>query len=285
VREAASRVLAGESLRSVCADLNTRGIATSAGGRWSITTLKRVLCSARISGRREHRGEIVADAEWEAIISPAESDRLRAQFGAGPSRHAARTRRRYLLTGGLLRCGRCGTQMVAQPRADGTRRYVCRSQDGGCGRMSATAGPLEAWLVEAVLYRLDTPELAAALAETKSRDQEISDLQAQISEDQTMLEALAAEWADKAITRPEWVAARGPIQQRIDTNQRRLARLSPSRPIDEYAGNADLLRSAWTELGLTRQHTVVAAILDHIEVHPAGRRGFDPGRFTPIWKL
>jgi site-specific DNA recombinase len=136
-----------------------------------------------------------------------------------------------------------------------------------------------------VLYRLDAPELAAALAESKGRDQEISDLQAQISEDQAMLEALAAEWANKAITRPEWVAARQPIQERIDTNQRRLARLSPSIPIDEYAGNADLLRSAWADLGLTRQHAIVAAILDHIKVHPAGQRGFDPGRFTPIWKL
>jgi site-specific DNA recombinase len=286
VREAAERVLAGESLRSVCADLNERGVTTSAGGRWSITTLRRVLTSARISGRRGHKDDIVGDAVWEAIIAPGVSDRLRERLGAGSSRRAARTRRRCLLTGGLLRCGICGTVMVSQPRAGGIARYRCRSQDGGCGRMSASAAPLDAFVVEAVLQRLDTPELAAALAETRQRDQEIDDLHQQIVEDKAMLEDLAAQWADKAITRPEWVAARQPIQQRIDSNHRRLARISPMTPIDDYAGNAAALRTVWDGLDITRKHAIVAAVLDHIAVHPAtGGGGFDPGRFAPLWRL
>ena len=63
LREAARRVLAGESLRSVCQDFNERGIATSTRGAWSIQTMRRMLCSARISGRREHHREIVAKAQ------------------------------------------------------------------------------------------------------------------------------------------------------------------------------------------------------------------------------
>ena len=56
--------------------------------------------SARISGQREHNGEIVATAEWAAIITPAETVQIRAKL-AEPERRTNKAARRYLL-GGLL---------------------------------------------------------------------------------------------------------------------------------------------------------------------------------------
>jgi hypothetical protein len=57
-------------------------------------------------------------------------------------------------------------------------------------------------------------------------------------------------------------------------------------PIDDYAGNAAALRTVWDGLDITRKHAIVAAVLDHIAVHPAtGGGGFDPGRFAPLWGL
>jgi hypothetical protein len=47
-------VLAGEHISAIVRDLNGRNILTSAGNNWNRTTLRRMLCSARISGRREH---------------------------------------------------------------------------------------------------------------------------------------------------------------------------------------------------------------------------------------
>ena len=55
------------------ADLNERGVPSAGGGAWSPQTLARMLGSARISGQREHKGEIVATAEWPAIISVEET--------------------------------------------------------------------------------------------------------------------------------------------------------------------------------------------------------------------
>jgi site-specific DNA recombinase len=78
IREAATRILAGEAMGSVAADLNSRGITSTEGKQWRVNTLGTVLMSARISGRREYYGEIVADAAWPAIISAEQSDRLRA---------------------------------------------------------------------------------------------------------------------------------------------------------------------------------------------------------------
>ena len=81
IRECAARVLAGDSLRSICIDLNDRQVPTVTGARWSPQTLRRMLMSGRISGQRDHHREIVAAAEWDAIITPVETQRLRAKLG------------------------------------------------------------------------------------------------------------------------------------------------------------------------------------------------------------
>jgi site-specific DNA recombinase len=110
IRECARRVLAGEPLGALVTELNARGIPTVTGKAWQNHTLKRVLTSARISGQREHhplaagrprapgRGEIRADAVWPAIISKADTARLRDAL-ANPSRARVTPARTYLLTG------------------------------------------------------------------------------------------------------------------------------------------------------------------------------------------
>ena len=286
VREVAVRVLAGESLRSVCVDLGSRGCAPSQGNEWEPSGLKRLLMSARISGRREYGGEMFP-AVWPPIITPEQSDRLRRLLGSR-TLSSGRAPRRYLLTGGLLRCGRCGAPLVARPTAQQVRRYVCAKGPGlgGCGRIAANAEPIEHLVAEAVLLRLDTPEMAAALADSHAQQAELAELHDRVAADQAMLEELATDYADHRITRPEWLKARDPIQARIDQNRRRLSRLSPTTAVDDYAGRSDLLRSAWAGLPLSRQQAVIRVILDHVVVHPAKPgRGFNPDRFTPVWRL
>jgi Recombinase/Recombinase zinc beta ribbon domain len=145
IREAARRVLAGEAVRVVARDLNTRGIITVAGKAWTTDSLTRVLIAARISGRREYipietyngatrpkTGEITAENTWPAIITPAQSGRLRALLTA-PGRghtngHAART---YLLSG-VFRCGLCGHPMYGRVH-NGKPRYQCIKDPGRPG--------------------------------------------------------------------------------------------------------------------------------------------------------
>jgi len=248
VREMASRVLAGDSLRSLAVDLNSRGIRTTQGNEWTSSGVKRILMAPRVSGRREYRGEFF-EAVWPPIITPEQSDRLRRKLGSRTT-NDRRAPKRYLLTGGLLRCGRCDAPMIARPDAQRRRRYVCDGGPGhsGCGRLSALAEPLEELIAEAVLYRLDTPELAAALTDARAQQAELAGLHDQIADDQAMLDELAADYANRRIGRSEWMAAREPIQGRIDQARRRLSRLSPTTPIDGYVGQGDLLRAAWTGL-------------------------------------
>ena len=76
IREAAGRILAGDSLRSVCTDLNQRGIPTVTGRPWIPTVLRNMLASPRVSGQREHHGEIIGSAEWPQIITLAQTAQL-----------------------------------------------------------------------------------------------------------------------------------------------------------------------------------------------------------------
>jgi len=285
IREAADRVLAGEALRSLCTDLNDRGIPTVSGKAWTITSMIRILTSGRISAQVEHLGEIVAQGDWPPIVSPAETTRLRALL-RDPQRRTNRTARTYPLSG-LVRCGLCGTKMGARPRADRSRRYACNRQPGNasCGRMSTMAEPVESFVIDAVLYRLDTPNLERHLV-ALSTDAEAETLQRAIEEDRAQLEALAALYGAKEIGVSEWLAARKPIEARVAEATGHMGRLTQSSALDGFLGNAAALREQWDSFSVPRQRAVIGALVDHVTVHPAvkGRPRFDPERIEVCWR-
>src|SRR4051812_10059255 len=80
IRQLVARYLAGESLRSLCTWLTESGVSTVTGREWRSPTLRGLLRSGRIAGLREHLGEVVGPAQWPAIISPADRDRVQARM-------------------------------------------------------------------------------------------------------------------------------------------------------------------------------------------------------------
>ena len=132
MRECARRFLAGESIRAICADLNERGERAATGGEWSPQTLRRMLGSARIAGQREHKGEIVAKAEWPAIITQADS--ARSAHARRPGAADEQGARRYLLVR-LLRCSCVGSRW-----SPGPARAASAATPARRGRASAAAG-------------------------------------------------------------------------------------------------------------------------------------------------
>lgn len=286
IREAAARLLAGESVRSICAGLNARGERTVTGVDWTQQSLRRMLASARISGQREHRGVIVGPAEWPGVLTPAETERIRALL-SDPARRTNRTARRYLLAR-LLRCGRCGTKLVSRPTATGTRRYVCASGPsfGGCGRITISAEPIEHAITEAVLFRLDSPELAATLR-GRSDDPAAAEWQDEADRAQAQLNELATSYAEQLIGLQEWLTAREKIEQRLQAARKKLATLNRITALDGFLGNASELREEWPAMSLSRQAAIIAATLDHAVIGPAATRGrstLDPSRITFVWR-
>jgi len=285
IKECTRRFLAGESLRSVAINLNARGVTTTTGGEWRPQTLRRILASARISGQREHKGEIVAKAEWPEIITPAETLQIRARL-AEPERGTNKSVRRYLLAG-ILTCGRCGEKLVARPRAGGERRYACARGPGlsGCGKTYIRAEDVEAFVTEAVIRRMRGSELAAAV-DGRPTDPDLQRWYEQLEADEAQLRELADLWGRRELTMSEWRAAKTPIEQRMTTARKHLSRANRSSALDQYAGRAEQLERDWSSLDLSQQHAIVSAVVDHVEVGP-GRRGynrFDESRLTAFWR-
>jgi site-specific DNA recombinase len=178
---------------------------------------------------------------------------------------------------------------VARPRADHARRYICAKGPGqpGCGGLAIMAEPVEAFITEAIMLRLDSPMLAATIAGKVRDDATLARVQVQLSEDQDQLNELAEVYGQRTISLGEYLAARKPIQQRIDTARRQVAKVIQTGALDRYVGSASVLRDGWADLPITRQHAIIAAVLDHAVVSPAvvGRTAFDPARLAPLWRL
>jgi site-specific DNA recombinase len=287
VKEAAQRILAGDSLRSVCSDLNERAVPTVTGRSWSTTVLRNMLMSARLSGQREHKGEIISMGAWAAILTPAQTARLRSLLG-NPDRRTNRSPRSYPLTG-LVRCGLCGAKMVARPRDDGSRRYVCARGPGtvGCGKTYQLAEPLEHLIAEAVLYRIDSKDFVQAVAAHTTQEARAAQVEQELEDDRHQLDELAEMYGRKEMTAREWTIAKAPIQDRIAAHERRLVTFTGTSVLNGYVGHADSLRRQWNTLTAARQRAIVSALLDSIVIGPGvrGRNTFDPSRVTPNWKV
>jgi site-specific DNA recombinase len=286
IKEMADRFLAGDSLRSIATDLNERGIRSATGREWSTHTVRQLIHGSRISGQREHHGEIQGKAVWPAIIRPAQTARIRARLD-DPDRRTNRVSRRYLLAG-VLRCAACGTPLVARPREDGQRRYVCARAPGrpGCGRTFILAEEVEAFIAEGVLHRLSSRRLAAAVSSRTHSDPAAAKLLSALERDQEQLDELATAYGRKEVSFREWQAARAPIQERIKTANATLSRQQGTTALRGVVDHPDGPRVGYERLPLARQQAVVKAVLDHADVGPAvrGRNRFDPSRVLPAWR-
>lgn len=288
IREVAARVLAGASLVSVCADLNARGMLTPAGGRWQHGPMRRMLMSARLCGQREYRGEVVADAVWPAILSREQSAALRRVL-SDPARSTRRIARGYLLKG-LLRCTDCDAALVARPRTGGDRCYVCASgardaRFAGCGRRRVLAEPVELFVTEALLARLDSPQLVRAV--TAAAAPADNGAQARADNARLRLDELAAAYGSGELPMREWLIAREQIEGALARAQREINAQAGIGAAGQYVGCADMLREAWPRMGVDQRHAVVCSMVERVDVSP-GRRGlnrFDPGRFGVVWRF
>lgn len=287
VRAIFERFLAGESLRSIATWLDAEGVKTVNGRPWLSTSVRTMLRNPRYAGLRSHRGDVVGTATWEPIITIAERDKVMALMERRASTRE-RTNRSYLLTG-LLRCGKCGNRLFSARRQN-SRRYVCMAgpdHGGGCGRLTIVATPLEQLIADAVLYRLDTPELAAALSGQAELDTESAALSEALAQARAHLDELAQIYGDGNIGQREWLTAKSPIDARVKDLERRLARATGNSGLAAVIGNGESLRAQWTDLPLGRQAAIVKTILDHANIGPGqpSARSLDPGRVDLVWRI
>lgn len=264
IREAAGRVLGGETLSAVVRDWNERGLTTAAGGPWRVNSLSSLLVQRRLLGP-----PAILDEETHGRLVT-----LHASRGKGERRAT----RRYLLTG-LLRCWRCGGSMRGMPRTKGADLYVCPGPPhGGCSGTAVTADHAEEAVAAMVLDRLECAPLPSPVVAS-------GDGARQLAEHRRRLSELGELWAGGEISRQEWLGLRRSVGERVDAAEALVAKEGRVASLRALRGTGGALRAQWPAMSIDERRVVVQAAVEHVVVLAAEppRQIFRPERLQPRW--
>jgi len=269
IREAAEAIVGGVTLHSIERDWQKRGVVSPAGKPWRRGHLRRMFLSPRLIGRRTEDGPqgetapILDEDVWRAVSGILTAPgRFRSGYAG----------RRWLLSGFLL-CGKCNTKLRSkyrEQRKDGRygRRYACDA----CYSVLITAEPMEDALVDTILNLLDHSDIPQIVP----ADNSMASLRA---DEAALIELTRSRYVDRIITDAEFLPARQALTERIASAQRKMA----PTPAVMMKGKA---HAVWESADLDQRRSIVSAVIDHIVVLPAKRRGvpFDPERLQIHWR-
>jgi len=287
IRDAALRVLGGETLSAIVQEWNRRGLTTSNGGPWRVNSLSSLLVQGRLAGLSNDPAHQAAGT-LPAILDLEIHSRLlalHAERRKGPRRPT----RRYLLTG-LLRCWRCGGGLRGMPRSRGADLYVCPGPPhGGCSGTAVTADHADDAIREMVLARLDSAELAGVIASqgraASSHQASVRRSAGELASHRQRLDDLADMWASGEITRAEWLSLKRNVGGRTKLAEAEAARLARVEALRVLAGTGRALRRQWPDMSVEERRRVLHAAVDHVVVLAAEppRQVFRAERLRPRW--
>ena len=283
IREAASRVLAGETLYAIRKDWIERGVRSVTDKPWSVTGIKAFVTRPRTVGLRQHQGQVIGEASWPAILDRQTWDQVCSVL-QDPSRRQPAPSRQYPLRG-ILTCGECDRSLTAMPRA-GRRLYGCRKESGGCGHIFVTSDMVESYIKGRLLPLVDSPTMRQAVTEgTEDQAAAARQLVLENAADEKMLRQLEDDYADRAITRPVFLRQSQRVTSRIEGRLARIAALRGHSALDRLGGQ---VAQQWESMTTDEQRAVFLTLVTKIRVKPAthyGSKQFDPKRLRFVWRF
>lgn len=279
IRSATNRLLAGEPLRSVVADLNAAGTISPSGKPWSGTTLRQVLLRERNAGRRVHQGRVIGKGEWPAVVDDDTFDRFAAMM-RDPRRRTNSGSEVVHLLSGLVRCGRCGESLRGanahqsgkkkQPRA-----YYCPS----CFKLRRKADAVDEVVEAIVVARLSRPDAAGLFG---GNPEAVRVAREQVEAIESRMNIAADQFADGLITGSQLERVTAKLRPQLEAANHALRASEPVPEMDEFTGAE--AAGAWGAATIDRKRAVIAAIMT-VTVLPSGAgRNFDPDQLRIDWK-
>ena len=296
LHEIRTRYVAGEYMRTIIRELNARGVRTVNDKPLVPENMLRLLLNRRYVGKRVHH-DVEHDGNWPAIFTEEEWAELdAARLSEERMRHwpQGQTGTRTYLLSGIVHCGRCGKPMKGQlkdKRGKKKRHYICNRQRGGCGNMTRLADPVDLLVKEMLLYRLDQPELSAALSASRGQS-DTTALFERRTKLQHKLDRLHRDYYDEdapldAGTYKQLVAETTTELDRL--NDAISQALSRNAGVTIQAGVA--FREAWDGAGLAWRRGLIGMAIDKVVVHPStpGHNNWEGWRFKPedielVWR-
>lgn len=277
VRRIFDDYLAGAGIRTVAARLNAEGITTSNGATWNDAQVRRVIVNPAYAARRVHRGEVVGEGDWPALVDVERFERVQARLVA---QRTSTTRQRgtaRLLTG-VGRCGVCGGKVYAGHDRNKRKMYQCRTKF--C--VARDLVKLDTFVTAVVLARLARPDVTDALAgaapdpDVAAARQETVRLRAQL--DDAVEQFVAGKLTGATLSKVE--ARLVPL---IDDVERKVRQAVV--PIELDVPTTDLA-TWWESLTGEVRREVVATLIATVVINPTkrGSRDFNPEDVTIEWR-
>lgn len=290
IREAAARLLSGDTLYAVCKDFQERGVEPpSRGGkqpqayRWVPSRLRVMILSPTYAGLRSHKGEVTGKGTWEPLITEDEHLRLVSML-KDPKRVTTfrGSEPRHLLTG-IATCGRCGPDNPKArirwfgPSSVKTPRYECEN----C-YLGRRADKVDELVEETMISFLEDPRTIKLLSE--SDDSVAGEAMAQAQAARQRLEALRDEYVDEKVSAASFAAIEAKLLAKIEKAEE-VAKSAASNPLLASLAGPNA-REAWKGLDITTKRTAIDMTLKIAILYqpPMGRR-FDPNCIDLSWKI
>lgn len=276
--------LDGTSLNALAAEWNARALLSTFGCQWDGRTVGKVLRAGRNAGLLEHRGIVVGRLNGvEPVVSEEEWRAVGAKFAA--RRLGRPASERYLLSGGLLLCARCGQPLTGKAQqsirrpGERTRKYVCRDRVGGCGRLTIVADRVEAEVRHMVIRVLSDPAHARQIARASAK---LAGVEDKIAKADATATELARRLGEGRLTLDKFDAATAPLESRIARlREEREALLKSGASAASRRASAEEVAAGWDDANNeSRRAMVRQAAPRGIAVRPA--TGEQPNQWTPV---
>ena len=299
IREAVRRVLAGESLRSIAADLNARGVPspsvhlTRVPQRplpWEGVSVRRAIQRPSVAGLRVHRGKVIGKALGDVIVDRDSWDRLTALLNDPTRAPRRRGRGPQHLLSGLAVCGApgCGAPVYRQagwtPKPESKTRHANSPAYGckACSGVRRAQEPVDAFVTEIVLRRLEKagPD---ELPRPGADEGAVAEARSAIDTIDARLDNYADQAAEGQITDAQLHRMTARLLEKRKGHQAALDAAAPSAiPAEAFGSGA---REAWESFDIEIKRGIVRELMD-VTILPtgAGGRTFDPESVRIDWR-
>lgn len=297
VRAAVADVLNGKSIRKVAMEWNSAGLKTTLAGKsqtdphtkkpkvidgtWNSPRVRRLLMNPRYAGLKTHRGKVLGEGGWTALIDPDTHRGLVAHL-SDPSRAINTAFERKYIGAGVYICGRCdGKMRSARPGGRKTYAYACRDH----AHLLRAGEPLDAFVTSVVLGRLSQPD-AHLLLEDKRID--LPALQTERNGVQARMDQLADMFAEGAIDASGLRRGTTTLRTKLAAIDSQLAEAVRTDPIAGLIADRQRVQERWDECSPALRGQIVDALVT-VTVLPIpnkdrGPQGFNPDYVRIEWK-
>lgn len=276
IREAARRVLAGETPYAVAQDFNARGVPAPRGGRWDLTQIKRIVTRPAYAGKRVHRGKVLDEVvtDWPPILDELTYYACVSKL-SDPSRRTQRDSAvTHLLSG--IATGGCGGRIRVQKNR-GFLAYLC-VEDFCVSRKETWMDAYVEGVAIGFLSREDALKLLAdgqVAEDAKAAHVEAEKLRGELREHYD--NAATGKLSPTGLTEME-----SRLMPRIKAAERRAKAAAVSPLIRQYA-QPDIAE-LWDDLPLSTRRDLIKSLMT-VRILPArrGARSFDRATVDVRW--